>query len=329
MNVLTGRKLALLLFGAALTASVSFGSWKVWSDAQPLPPAPASSLQSLPIAQIDSAPQNDETPVTPTAKVETPPAKKVELPTLEEVRIKELPTGKKHAKQDELLALMAQRLHSDAYTKFISQPGMGMSRMMPTLRIVPREWKMPEWTSEEITKEQPPKTGMKDLSLIHRLNLNQFSASNIPLEKASKNEQPPALSEQVWEIHSLDLVGLVMHDTAKVYVSKKLPEMKDLKNTPIRDLDVFESEGLEELVGGKDLYVRAKEGTIRVLGPIRASKACLKCHGDAKDGDMLGAFSYTLREARYEHGFRGGNAFQPAFKNGIKGNSLPMQQVQP
>jgi hypothetical protein len=84
-------------------------------------------------------------------------------------------------------------------------------------------------------------------------------------------------------------------------------------------MDVFEMEGLEELMAGKDLYIRAKEGTIRVLGPVRAGKACLKCHTDAKDGDMLGAFSYTLRPGQYQMFGRGlqpnGNNTIPSINN--------------
>src|SRR5437899_273116 len=90
-----------------------------------------------------------------------------------------------------------------------------------------------------------------------------------------------------------------MHDTPVVFVSDKLLKMEDLKNQPTREMDLFESEGLEELATGKDLYVRSKDGTVRVLGPIHAGKACLKCHAGAKAGDLLGAFSYTLRLGEY------------------------------
>jgi hypothetical protein len=113
--------------------------------------------------------------------------------------------------------------------------------------------------------------------------------------------------EYLWEIKSLDLVGLVVHETPVVYVSGNIsamgptmiPPMMDLKKKPTREMDVFESEGLEELASGKALYIRSKADTIRVLGPIHAAKTCLRCHGDAKEGDLLGAFSYTLRQAKY------------------------------
>lgn len=75
--------------------------------------------------------------------------------------------------------------------------------------------------------------------------------------------------------------------------------MDDLENTPQRSLDFFESAGLQKLQSGKDLFVRNEKETIRMLGAVRAQKQCLSCH-DVAVGRLLGAFSYTLRIARYE-----------------------------
>ena len=36
---------------------------------------------------------------------------------------------------------------------------------------------------------------------------------------------------------------------------------------------------------------------LRAVGALRATKACLKCHHDSKEGDLFGAFSYTLKKA--------------------------------
>src|SRR5262249_39580107 len=76
-------------------------------------------------------------------------------------------------------------------------------------------------------------------------------------------------------------------------------EMKDAKNTPTRPLDFFESAGMEALRKGENLFVRSKDNTIRMLGGVRADTECLSCHGGKKKGDLLGAFSYTLRIAEY------------------------------
>lgn len=211
------------------------------------------------------------------------------------------PTGKNHDGQEKLLAVIMQRLHHDAYEHFISQPGMGISRLMPTVNVVKREWQMPQWTSEELAKATTHVKGGKDFELLHRLSLRYFGANAMNDKERWEIEvkTPLPKKERLWEIKSLDLVGLVMHESPVVYISDKLPDMKNLKTRPTRDLDVFESEGLEELMDGKHLYVRSKGETIRVLGPINAGQACLTCHSDAKEGNMLGAFSYTLRPGQY------------------------------
>ncbi len=102
---------------------------------------------------------------------------------------------------------------------------------------------------------------------------------------------------------------------------EKVPQMKDLKKNPTRDLDLFESEGLEELMAGKDLYIRSKGDTIRVLGPIKAATACLKCHTDSQEGTMLGAFSYTLRPGQYAVNGRPLGVYNgiPGLKAGLPG----------
>lgn len=303
----TPRRAILVVLGVTLFASASFGGWALWSQSGialaadetpsngPAQPQPGQReiAKTLPVQE---APEQRVAPAV--AKV-VEPAKPQEAPK------KAPPHGQSHDRQEKLLALMAQHLHAEAYQRFISQPGMGMSRMVPTLRVLPREWKMPQWTSEELAKEPPPLPGAKDLSFIHALSLKNFGASNTRTEAERRADQEKEMQashlkkELNWEIKSLDLVGLVMHETPVVYVSDKIPDMKDLKKKPTREMDVFESEGLEELASGKGLYIRSKEGTIRVLGPIHAGKTCLKCHGDAKEGDLLGAFSYTLRQAQH------------------------------
>jgi hypothetical protein len=97
-----------------------------------------------------------------------------------------------------------------------------------------------------------------------------------------------------WNVVALDLVGLATHDEPVAYVSKQLPKMKELKNSPTRPLDVFETLALDRLHAGDDLFVRRAGTDVRVLGSLRAADQCLRCHGGAR-GDLLGAFSYTLR----------------------------------
>ena len=70
--------------------------------------------------------------------------------------------------------------------------------------------------------------------------------------------------------------------------------MEQLRKATTRGLDYFEETGLKSLRGGENLYVVRKDDTLRMLGALRATKQCLQCH-DSQRGDMLGAFSYTLR----------------------------------
>jgi len=69
---------------------------------------------------------------------------------------------------------------------------------------------------------------------------------------------------------------------------------QDAADLETRPLDLFETAGVVELSQGKDLYLRHKDNVIRMLGALRATDQCLKCHSDSKRGDLLGAFSYTF-----------------------------------
>ncbi len=66
-----------------------------------------------------------------------------------------------------------------------------------------------------------------------------------------------------------------------------------LRSAPIRPLDGFEGQGLQELRKGEMLFVREQADRLRMLGAIRATSQCTKCH-DCERGELLGAFSYIL-----------------------------------
>jgi hypothetical protein len=309
---MSGFRAILIAIGAGvIVTSAALGGWQLWQHygtSFPIVPVPANIKIEPAPQQVRTALDDERQPIAPTPVV-VRPMPEPEPVKADELRKKEI-KGKKHDDQNVMLSHMMSRFHSEAYMHFIRQPGFGQSRLGPTISVVQREWNNPEWTSEELAKEQAPIKGAKDLPGIHRLSLNFFAASNTKSneERAKAEEESwKEKKEQLWEIKAMDLVGLVMHETPKVYVSTGVPDMKKLKTMPTRDVDIFESEGLEELMSGKDLYVRSKNETIRVLGPLRAQNACLKCHGDAKEGDMLGAFSYTLRVGQYRAS-RGGFA---------------------
>jgi hypothetical protein len=70
--------------------------------------------------------------------------------------------------------------------------------------------------------------------------------------------------------------------------------MDELREAATRKLDTFEVFGLSALLRGDHLFIGAVPGAVRMLGAVRNVKACIDCHGGER-GDLLGAFSYTLR----------------------------------
>jgi hypothetical protein len=60
-------------------------------------------------------------------------------------------------------------------------------------------------------------------------------------------------------------------------------------------LDDFEAVALTAIGRGEDMFGgESTPGLPRVLGALRSTGHCVKCHGGER-GDLLGAFSYTLR----------------------------------
>jgi hypothetical protein len=324
-------KMLLALLGA--TVLLSFGGWQLWSvsglafagASQPNDPAPQPPRQEA--AQMPPVKENPQGAAAkrPSVIDEGEPSK------LESLRKKDPPTGKEHDRPSELLRFIVNQLHADAVDHFINTRGMGFARMGPTVRLVQREWKTP-WFSQDELAEETPVSRTKDFDLIHRGSIKLFADSNTvpPKKRVTWNTDEKAKKEKLWEIKSLDLVGVVMHDTPVVYMSEKIPEMKALSTKPTRPLDYFELAGLEHLVQGEAIYVRSKGETLRVLGPIHAGKACLKCHYESKEGDLLGAFSYTIRAGQYQMVDFKGRPWMP--EGGIPripGNGPDSSSVQP
>jgi hypothetical protein len=101
-------------------------------------------------------------------------------------------------------------------------------------------------------------------------------------------------SAERWELQTLYLLGLVVHEEPVVYVSGNLPRMDELLDAEARPPDAFEEAGLATLRRGEDLITQPKGDSLRMLGAIRSVKQCINCHGGER-GDLLGAFSYTLK----------------------------------
>jgi hypothetical protein len=107
-----------------------------------------------------------------------------------------------------------------------------------------------------------------------------------PIAKGKENKER-------WKMRRLELVSLLKHPRPVAYVSDELPRMEKLRKAKTRPLDGFEEQALKRLRGGQDLVTEATTNRIRMMGSLRAGKACMECHF-AERGDLLGTFTYEL-----------------------------------
>ncbi len=99
-----------------------------------------------------------------------------------------------------------------------------------------------------------------------------------------------------WIVERIELISLLKHSPPVAYVTDTLPIMDELTNVPTRPLNPFEARSLEQLRTQEDITIDDRGHYIRMVGSLRASSDCLKCH-DVPRGTLLGAFSYRLRAA--------------------------------
>jgi hypothetical protein len=95
------------------------------------------------------------------------------------------------------------------------------------------------------------------------------------------------------KMERLELVSILKHDPPAVYVSENLPRMDELGNAGTRPLDEFEKTALDALYAGQDIKFMQTVHQLRMLGSLRATRQCVKCH-EVKRGELLGAFSYRF-----------------------------------
>jgi hypothetical protein len=204
-----------------------------------------------------------------------------------------------------------QSLHENQVALFTNSPGFGVGRMLSR----PDERGITSSLREEKTIPQPDSPpypaelaekphiareealyGLHEFGVADFANVRGFGF--VKDRKHVAGFQPHQFSElpssEQWQVRRLDLVGLLLHDEPVAYVSEHLPRMDKVRDAPTRPLDKFESAALEGLRRGEDLLVSDTPDGLRMMGAIRSVKQCVSCHGGER-GDLLGAFSYTLR----------------------------------
>ena len=211
-----------------------------------------------------------------------------------------------------------QRLHEDSVNVFVENAGFGLGRMRSTdsktlknglperpsvaqpdyhnLFVPPTgdlSATLRDWDATKMTR-------LHDDGVLDFVNPMGFGYAKdrqrvAGFQKHGMTKVP--MAETVWTVAHLDLVGLVVHENPVAYISANLPQMEELRAAPTRPLDAFETEALESLRRGEDLFVRGADNKGRMLGAIRAAKQCVVCHGGDR-GDLLGAFSYGLRKEK-------------------------------
>ena len=131
----------------------------------------------------------------------------------------------------------------------------------------------------------------------HRIRFSEKWSSSLKIYSRENLENQGGVkgTEIDWKVNRLQLVSLLLHDEPRVYNEENLPNMEELSGTDVatRALDAFEQEALEKLQAGEDVVTRATPNRIIMLGSMRATQDCMRCHA-VKENSLLGAFSYEF-----------------------------------
>lgn len=285
---------------ASMTALVYLAIW--WAAVRPEMEQVRNARQSNPMISMDERlPIRAKSYSAPVLTAES--AKR--LDQLESV------TGARNGTREYAL----RALHENAVEYFVSSPGFGVSRApvprlysieRPTISSIPQPG-MRDASTESELPSAPQSHGSlaepwQQLLLASTMDfVNSYEFGYFKSRQAVAGFRPHRFSRLPnppprYQLQTLDLVGLVVHPQPVAYVSDNLPRMEELRKAPTRELNEFESAGLEEIKKGDDLFARESDTKLRLFGAIRATKQCTECHG-CQRGDLLGAFSYVLKRS--------------------------------
>jgi hypothetical protein len=246
-----------------------------------------------------------------TERVPEPSADRILLPSATQTRLALFEeTVERH---NHMRSVALRDLHEDRVREFVGSPGFGVARLpSPTywLRTRPRDPPPPqsvEWPSTEHGSPAGPtaapdsSSGLADMhhdGVLDFLNLAGFGYAKDRTQVAGF--QPHGFSRgptapEKWTVDRIELVSLLIRPEPVVYMTATLPTMEGVREFPTRPLDEFETTSLKLLRAGEDITSAAGPEVTRAFGSIRSTKHCVSCHGGQR-GDLLGAFSYVLRE---------------------------------
>jgi hypothetical protein len=208
-------------------------------------------------------------------------------------------------------SMALQGLHRKTMETFVNAPGFGVRRIIapPTAKnlavdqdiVIPLPGSLGDLggrDDDRITSSEDT-----DLESFHRESLLDFVNPRgfgwVKSRAEVAGFQPHFFRKmpktERWQVRTIELVGLVKNKEPVVYVTGNLPRMEELAKMPTRQLDSFETVGLQILKKGENLSVSQYTAGLRMLGAIRAANNCISCHG-GDEGQLLGAFSYALSQ---------------------------------
>lgn len=203
-----------------------------------------------------------------------------------------------------------RRLHQHTTLAFVNSDGFGVARMSGIIteaqvkpperpEVPPQPGSPAVWPPGEPFDPSPARG---PLAAMHLRGLDDFvypdgwghvrDRARVAGFVAHRFSEVP--KADAWAVHRVELVGLLRHREPRVYLSDKLPAMDELRAAPTRPLDAFETAGLAAVRAGEEGFAAQKADVLRYLGAVRSARQCVDCHGGHR-GDLLGAFSYTLR----------------------------------
>ena len=205
-------------------------------------------------------------------------------------------------------------LHEETVQQFVKSPGFGVMREIrgPTesgLKPSPRDASPPQTIGTPIEVDRAESAsaaydaslfGLHQNSMLDFVNPTGFGfvrdRRHVAGFQSHAFSRFPETAKR-WKVESIELIGLLVHPEPVVYKSSHLPAMDELRRSSTRALDEFETEAMTAIRRGDELVPGVRGDHFRMVGGIRSARQCVDCHGGQR-GDLLGAFSYTLRRVK-------------------------------